>query len=82
MPYYPNPPILVITKLKRHWFYTDSGQENPNKTVFLIINFARKHKYALQRSILTYAEKKMPSRLDFTKGWYGGPSTMEQVKML
>ena len=36
--------LLIISWWKRHWFYTEAGQENPYKTVFKIINFARKHR--------------------------------------
>ena len=54
--------ILVITmRCKKHWFFTDSeaGQENPYKLVCKAINFARKHKYPLQRSGFTYADNYM-----------------------
>ena len=44
--------LLVIGWYKRHWFTSDAVLENPYKTVFKIINFARKHKYPLQRSAL------------------------------
>ena len=46
--------LLIIIKWKRHWFYTEAGQENPYKTVFMILNFTRKHKHPLQCSTFTY----------------------------
>ena len=72
--------LLIISWKKRHWFFTEAGQENPYKTVFEVINFARKHKYPLQRSAFTYSDKYIPSRVDFAKERYGGPFTTEQVE--
>ena len=72
--------LLIISWRKRHWFYTEDGQENPYKTVFKIINFARKHKHPLQRSAFTFSDNYIPSRLDFAKERYGGPFTTEQVE--
>ena len=72
--------LIVIMKWKHHWFNTDTGQENPYKNVLQIINFARKHKYPLQRSAFTYCDDHIPSRLDFAKERYGGPFTTEQVE--
>ena len=72
--------LIVIMKWKHHWFNTDTGQENPYKNVFQIINFARKHKYPLQRSAFTYCDDHIPSRLDSAKERYGGPFTTEQVE--
>jgi peptide/histidine transporter 3/4 len=72
--------LLIITRWKRHWFYLNSRRENPYKTVSAIINFARKHKYPLQRSAFTYCTDYIPSRLDFAKERYGGPFTTEQVE--
>ncbi len=48
--------------------------------VFKILNFARKHSYALQRSAFTYCDDERPSRLDFAKERFGGPFTTEQVE--
>ena len=48
--------LLVITRWKHWWFYSEPGQENPYKTVFKVINFARKYKYPLQRSAFTYSD--------------------------
>ncbi len=72
--------LLVITRWKRQWFYSEPGQENPYRTVFKIINFARKHKYPLQRSAFTYSDHNIPSRIDFAKEMYGGPFSVEQVE--
>ena len=72
--------VIVFSCWKRHWFYIEPGQNNPYKTVFKVLNFARKHKYPLQCSAFTYADDEEPSRLDFAKERYGGPFTTEQVE--
>ena len=72
--------LLIISWWKRHWFTFDTGLKNPYKTVFKIINFARKHKHPLRRSAFTYCDNYIPSRLDFAKERYGGPFTTEQVE--
>ena len=72
--------LLIISWWKRHWFTFDTGLKNPYKTVFKIINFARKYKHPLQRSAFTYCDNYIPSRLDFAKERYGGPFTTEQVE--
>jgi peptide/histidine transporter 3/4 len=45
-----------------------------------ILKFAKKHKYPLNRSALTYWEETGPSRLDLGKEKYGGPFTEEEVE--
>ena len=61
-------------------FYTEPGHHNPYKMVVKVLNFARKHKYPLQRSAFTYCDDEEPSRIDFAKERYGGPFTTEQVE--
>ena len=73
--------LLIIGWYKRHWFASDAVLENPYITVFKIIDFARKHKYPLQRSAFTYSDNYVPSRLDFAKERYGGAFTTEKLKM-
>ena len=72
--------LLIFSCWKRHWFYSEPGQNNPYKTVFKVLNFARKHKYPRQRSAFTYADDEEPTRIDFAKERYGGPFTTEQVE--
>ena len=72
--------LCVFSYWKRHWFYTEPGRHNPYKMVFKVLNFARKHKYPLQRSAFTYCDDERPSRLDFCKQRFGGPFTTEQVE--
>ena len=72
--------LCVFSYWKRHWFYTEPGRHNPYKMVFKVLNFARKHKYPLQRSAFTYCDDERPSRLDFCKERFGGPFTTEQVE--
>ena len=72
--------LLIIGKWKQHWFYKEPVRDNPYVTVYKVLNFARKHKYPLQRSAFTYCDNYIPSRLDFAKERYGGPFSTEQVE--
>ena len=73
--------LLLVSYCKFHWFSTNPpGQYNPYKTVYKILNFARKHKYPLQRSALTFCDRYIPSRLDFAKERFGGPFPIEKVE--
>ena len=72
--------LLIISWCKRLWFYVEPGQENPYKTVFKVLNFARKHRSPPRRSAFTYSDNNRPSRIDFAKERFGGPFTNEQVE--
>ena len=72
--------FLVILCCKRHWFHAEPGHHNPYRMVIKVLNFARKHKYPLQRSAFTYYDDERPSRLDFAKERFGGPFSTEQVE--
>ena len=72
--------LLIITCWKRHWFHAELPQNNPYKTVYKVLNFARKHRYALQRSAYTYSDDYIPTRIDFAKERYGGPFSTEEVE--
>ena len=72
--------MLIFTCWKHHWFYTEPVRSNPYKIVVRVLNFARKHKYPLQRSAFTYGDDEEPSRIDFGKERYGGPYKTEQVE--
>ena len=72
--------LVLFTICKRAWFYTEPGQSNPYKTVFKVLNFARKNKYPLRRSAFTFCDDFIPSRIDFAKERYGGPFTTPQVE--
>ena len=72
--------VLCISYYNRHWFNSSTRQHNPYKTLFKVLNFARKHKYPIQRSAFTYSDDLRPSRIDYAKERYGGPFTTEQVE--
>ena len=72
--------LLAFTCYNHSWFYSEPGQNNPYKTVFRVLNFARKNKYPLQRSAFTYCDDFRPSKIDFAKERYGGPFTTPQVE--
>ena len=72
--------LLLIGCLKRKWFHIEPGRQNPYKTVYNIINFAKSHKHPLRRSAFTHNDDHIPSRLDFAKERFGGPFSTEQVE--
>ena len=72
--------VLLISHWKRRWFHSDPGRQNPYKTVYNVLKYARYHKYPLRRSAFTYSDNYIPSRLDFAKERYGGPFSIEQVE--
>ena len=72
--------LLIFGCFKRQWFYSQPVRINPFKIIVKVLNFARKHKYPLQRSAFTYCDDERPSRLDFCKQRFGGPFTTEQVE--
>ena len=72
--------LFIILCFRRHWFYVEPKQLNPYKMVIKVLNYARKHKYPIQRSAFTYYDNELPSRMDFSKERYGGPFTTEQVE--
>ena len=72
--------LLAFTCYNHSWFYSEPGQNNPYKTVFQVLNFARKNKYPLCRSAFTFCDDVRPSRIDFAKERFGGPFTSPQVE--
>ena len=72
--------VLLISHWKRRWFHSEPGRQNPYKTVYNVLKYARYHKYPLRRSAFTYSDNYIPSRLDFAKERYGGPFSTEQVE--
>ena len=73
--------ILVMANIFCKTLYIQSqGYDDPYKTLFRIINFARKHKAPIRRSAMTYCERDIPSRLDLGKTKYGGPYSHESVE--
>ena len=72
--------MLLISHWKHRWFHSEPGRQNPYKTVYNVLKYARYHKYPLRRSAFTYSDNYIPSRLDFAKERYGGPFSTEQVE--
>ena len=72
--------LLLISGLKRQWFHVEPEHQNPYRTVYSIIKFAKSHKHPLRRSAFTHCDNYIPSRLDFAKERFGGPFTTEQVE--
>ena len=70
---------LCVGYCKRSTFLLEPGAGNPYKTVYRVLKFAKRHKYPILRSAVTYGEDE-PSRIDFGKAKYGGPFTTEEVE--
>ena len=72
--------LLMVSYWKRRWFHSEPGHQNPYKSLYSILKFAKSHKHPLGRSTFTYSDACIPSRIDFTKERFGGPFTTEQVE--
>ena len=72
--------LVIIICLKKCKFNAEPHHHNPYRTIYKVVNFARKHKYPIQRSAFTYCDDEEPSRIDFAKERYGGTFTTEQVE--
>ena len=72
--------VLITDCLFHKWLDVHFKRGNPFKTIFRVINYARKTKYPEHRSALTYFDEEEPSRLDYGKHKFGGPFTEEEVE--
>ena len=72
--------VVVANIFCQTLFIQSQSYDNPYKTVFGVVNFARKHKVPVRRSAMTYCESGLPGRLDLAKTKYGGPYTNESVE--
>ena len=62
------------------WLKKEPKSQQSLKGIFKVLRYAKKHKYPVRRSALTFWEEELPSRLDLGKSKYGGPFTIEQVE--
>ena len=74
--------IVVIVNIFCQKLLANQSQsfDDPYRTVFGVVKYARKHKFPVKRSAMTYCERGLPSRLDLAKEKYGGPYTHEKVE--
>ena len=72
--------ILITDRLCYKQLDDHFKSGNPLKTIFQVLNYARKTKYPEHRSALTYIDEEEPSRLDYGKQKFGGPFTEEEVE--
>ena len=72
--------VLITDCLFHKWLDVHFKRNNPFKTIFQVLNYARKTKYPEHRSALTYFDEEEPSRLDYGKHKFGGPFTEEEVE--
>ena len=69
--------VLITDCLFHKWLDVHFKRNNPFKTIFRVLNYARKTKYPEHRSALTYFDEEEPSQLDYGKHKFGGPFTEE-----
>ncbi len=62
------------------WVIKDNVSAQSLKNIYRVLKFAATHKTPINRSVLTYWEEDIPSRIDLAKQRYGGPYTTEQVE--
>ena len=73
--------IIIISGLTlKRYFIEYVPSRNPLKLIYNVLIFAKKNKYPVQRSALTYWEEIHPSRIDLGKDKYGGPFLEEEVE--
>ena len=53
---------------------------SPYSLIYNVLKYAKQHKYAVNRSSLTYWKNKTPSRIDFGKTSFGGPFSEDEVE--
>ena len=71
---------IIITFSATRWFSIEQTSRNSLKIVVRVLLYSWKHRYPERRSVFTYWENDIPSRLDLGKQKYGGPFTYEQVE--
>ena len=72
--------VLITDCLCHKWLDINYKNSSPFKTIFKVLNYARKTKYPEHRSAFTYIDEEEPSRLDYGKHKFGGPFTEEEVE--
>ena len=72
--------VLITDCLCHKWLDIHYKSSSPFKTIFQVLNYARKTKYPEHRSAFTYIDEEEPSRLDYGKHKFGGPFTEEEVE--
>ena len=72
--------VLITDCLCHKWLDIHYKSSSPFKTIFKVLNYARKTKYPEHRSAFTYIDEEEPSRLDYGKNKFGGPFTEEEVE--
>ena len=70
---------LTLNMLLNRVLIKEPTTKNPFKLVYDVIVYAIKNNCPRQRSVFTYCEGIIPSRIDFGKSKCGGPFTIEQV---
>ena len=72
--------VLITDCVCHKWLDIHYKSSSPFKTIFKVLDYARKTKYPEHRSAFTYIDEEEPSRLDYGKHKFGGPFTEEEVE--
>ena len=72
--------VIISGLISKRYFIEYRPSRNPLKLLYNVLIFAKKNKYPVQRSALTYWEETYPSRIDLGKEKYGGPFLEEEVE--
>ena len=72
--------IIISGLISKRYFIEYIPSKTPLKLIYNVLIFAKKNKYPVQRSALTYWEETHPSRIDLGKDKYGGPFSEEEVE--
>ena len=73
--------LLLLNCFTHRMFNKERVKYNPYKMIFIILNFARKHKRPVGHpSAFAYCDTFKPSRMDYAKERYGGPFTTSDVE--
>ena len=72
--------VIISSLISKRYFIEYIPSRNPLKLIYNVLIFAKKNKYPVQRSALTYWEETHPSRIDLGKDKYGGPFSEEEVE--
>ena len=70
---------LCVEFIFRKELVKEPMSPNPLKLIYGVVRYARKHKYPVARSSLSYWDKKK-WRIDLSKSMYGGPFTSDEVE--
>ena len=66
--------IIISDCLCQQWLDRTHKVTNPIKLIIQVLNYTREHRYPERRSAFTYIDEEQPTRMDYGKEKFGGPS--------